>query len=108
MFAEFEKVIHALVEQGEPLTVEALRGEYRKLLDLYFGPDFAIDTANPGPGVNYNNFSSYLGAYLDPLNTIVTGDGYDLTVVPIPEPTGVLVLAGGAGVSLLRRRRKVA
>ncbi|MCC7234670.1 MAG: oligoendopeptidase F [Bryobacterales bacterium] len=43
MFAEFEKIAHAAVEGGEPLTVEALRRIYRKLLDLYFGPDFAID-----------------------------------------------------------------
>jgi oligoendopeptidase F len=43
MFAEFEKIIHALVESGEPLTVELLRGEYRKLLELYFGPKFTID-----------------------------------------------------------------
>jgi oligoendopeptidase F len=43
MFAEFEKKAHELVEAGEPLTVETLRSEYRKLLDLYFGPDFAID-----------------------------------------------------------------
>ncbi len=43
MFAEFEKIAHALVEAGEPLTVETLRREYRKLLDLYFGPDFSID-----------------------------------------------------------------
>jgi oligoendopeptidase F len=43
MFAEFERVTHALVETGEPLTVDALRGEYRKLLDAYFGPNFAID-----------------------------------------------------------------
>jgi oligoendopeptidase F len=43
MFAEFEKISHALVEAGEPLTVEALRREYRKLLNLYFGPDFTID-----------------------------------------------------------------
>jgi oligoendopeptidase F len=43
MFAEFEKLAHALVESGEPLTVETLRREYRKLLDAYFGPDFAID-----------------------------------------------------------------
>ena len=43
MFAEFEKVIHSVVEGGEPLTVDLLRREYRKLLDLYFGPDFAID-----------------------------------------------------------------
>jgi oligoendopeptidase F len=43
MFAEFEKVIHALVEGGEPLTVDTLRKEYRKLLDAYFGPEFVID-----------------------------------------------------------------
>src|SRR6185369_11172439 len=43
MFAEFEKVIHALVEAGEPLTVDTLRREYRKLLELYFGPEFALD-----------------------------------------------------------------
>jgi oligoendopeptidase F len=43
MFAEFEKITHALVESGEPLTVETLRSQYRKLLDLYFGPDFVID-----------------------------------------------------------------
>ena len=43
MFGEFEKVIHALVEAGEPLTVDTLRREYRQLLDLYFGPDFVID-----------------------------------------------------------------
>lgn len=45
MFAEFEKAAHAMAEAGEPLTVEALRGTYRKLLDDYFGPDFAIDDA---------------------------------------------------------------
>ncbi len=43
MFAEFEKITHALVESGEPLTVDRLRQEYRKLLDAYFGPDFTID-----------------------------------------------------------------
>ena len=43
MFAEFEKLSHALVEGGEPLTVDTLRREYRKLLELYFGPDFVID-----------------------------------------------------------------
>jgi oligoendopeptidase F len=43
MFAEFEKVSHGLAERNEPLTLEALKGEYRKLLDAYFGPEFAID-----------------------------------------------------------------
>ncbi len=37
MFAEFEKISHELVERGEPLTADVLRGEYRKLLELYFG-----------------------------------------------------------------------
>lgn len=42
-FAEFEKITHALAESGEPLTVECLKSEYHKLLELYFGPDFALD-----------------------------------------------------------------
>ncbi len=45
MFAEFEKIIHALVEAGEPLTVDCLKQEYGKLLAAYFGPDFVIDEA---------------------------------------------------------------
>jgi oligoendopeptidase F len=36
-------MIHALVESGEPLTVETLRKTYRTLLDLYFGPKFTLD-----------------------------------------------------------------
>ena len=43
MFAEFEKIAHALAESGEPLTTERIRREYRQLLELYFGPDFEID-----------------------------------------------------------------
>lgn len=43
MFAEFEQVMHALAEAGEPLTLESLRAEYRKLLDVYFGPGVSIE-----------------------------------------------------------------
>ena len=43
MFAEFEKNIHAIAEEGIPLTLEQLRAEYRVLLDAYFGPRFVID-----------------------------------------------------------------
>jgi oligoendopeptidase F len=43
MFAEFEGITHALVEAGEPLTVDRFQSEYRKLLELYFGPEFALD-----------------------------------------------------------------
>ncbi|QEL17353.1 oligoendopeptidase F [Limnoglobus roseus] len=43
MFAEFEKVTHELVEKNQPLTLEAIKAEYRKLLDAYFGPAFVLD-----------------------------------------------------------------
>jgi len=43
MFAEFEKITHEVAESGEPLTLEAFQGIYRKLLEKYFGPDFALD-----------------------------------------------------------------
>ncbi|MCA9246935.1 MAG: oligoendopeptidase F [Planctomycetales bacterium] len=43
MFAEFEKITHAMAEAGEPLTVESFKRVYRELLEAYFGPDFAID-----------------------------------------------------------------
>jgi oligoendopeptidase F len=45
MFAEFEKICHAIAEAGEPLTLDRIREEYGKLLELYFGPRFAIDEA---------------------------------------------------------------
>jgi oligoendopeptidase F len=43
MFAEFEGITHALAEAGEPLTVDRIKSEYHKLLELYFGPDFTLD-----------------------------------------------------------------
>ncbi len=43
MFAEFEKLTHAMAEAHEPLTLDAFTTMYRKLLDQYFGPDFTLD-----------------------------------------------------------------
>lgn len=43
MFAEFEKIIHAMEENGEALTLETFRQAYRGLLNAYFGSEFAID-----------------------------------------------------------------
>ncbi|MDR1146965.1 MAG: oligoendopeptidase F [Verrucomicrobiales bacterium] len=45
MFAEFEQIIHAMDEAGEPLTLESFRAEYRKLLEAYHGPGLVIDDA---------------------------------------------------------------
>jgi oligoendopeptidase F len=43
MFAEFEKITHEMAEAGEPLTLDAFKDVYRKLLNDYFGPEFTID-----------------------------------------------------------------
>ncbi|MGB8341413.1 MAG: oligoendopeptidase F [Chthoniobacterales bacterium] len=43
MFAEFEKIIHAIEERGDALTLDVFKSEYRKLLDAYFGPGVVLD-----------------------------------------------------------------
>ncbi|MDG1874439.1 MAG: oligoendopeptidase F [Mariniblastus sp.] len=47
MFAEFEKISHAMAEAGEPLTVDALKTTYGNLLNDYFGPEFVVDEVLP-------------------------------------------------------------
>lgn len=42
MFAEFEKVIHAQVEAGEPLTAESLNRTYAGLVKKYYGPQYTM------------------------------------------------------------------
>jgi len=44
MFAEFEKLTHAMEERGDAVTLDTLRQAYRGLLDAYFGPDFVVDS----------------------------------------------------------------
>ena len=56
MFAEYEKIIHALAEAGEPLTLDCLREEYRGLLDRYFGPDFVVDDVLSLEGLRIPHF----------------------------------------------------
>ncbi len=43
MFAEFEKQVHEIEENGGPLTLNLFCKVYRELLEAYFGPDFVID-----------------------------------------------------------------
>ena len=45
MFAEFEKIIHAIEESGDALTLDVFKAEYRELLEAYFGQDFVLDPA---------------------------------------------------------------
>ena len=43
MFAEFELIMGRMVAAGETLTADVLCREYRKLNELYFGPDMDVD-----------------------------------------------------------------
>lgn len=43
LFAEFENIIHGLAAQNKSLTMETLTGEYKKLLEIYFGDHLVID-----------------------------------------------------------------
>ena len=43
MFAEFEKIIHAIEESGDGLTLDVFKKEYRALLNSYFAQNFVID-----------------------------------------------------------------
>jgi oligoendopeptidase F len=63
MFAEYEKITHALAEAGEPLTLEVLKAEYRKLLELYFGPRFAMDDALDVEGLRIPHFYNAFYVY---------------------------------------------
>ena len=43
MFAEFELIIGRMIGEGRTLTAEVLCDEYRKLNQLYYGPDMIVD-----------------------------------------------------------------
>src|SRR5947207_2439184 len=43
MFAEFEKIIHAVEESGDALTLAVFKSEYHKLLETYFAENVALD-----------------------------------------------------------------
>ena len=43
MFAEFELNIGKMVAEGKTLTAQDLSAEYRRLNEMYFGPDMVVD-----------------------------------------------------------------
>ncbi|MDD2446772.1 MAG: oligoendopeptidase F [Tissierellia bacterium] len=43
MFAEFEQIIHEHIENGGALTADYLSERYKKLNELYYGPNVVID-----------------------------------------------------------------
>jgi oligoendopeptidase F len=56
MFAEFEKRSHELEEGGTPLTADILRGEYRALLEKYFGPEMKLEEESDLEGLRIPHF----------------------------------------------------
>ncbi len=63
MFAEFELRSHAMLEAGEALTVEAMRAEYRKLLEKYFGPEMHFETVSDLEGLRIPHFYNAFYVY---------------------------------------------
>ena len=43
MFAEFELNIGRMVKEGKSLTADVLNAEYKRLNELYYGPDMVVD-----------------------------------------------------------------
>jgi oligoendopeptidase F len=63
MFAEFERRSHEMIEADEPLTVDALRAEYRKLLVKYFGPSLVLEEASDLEGLRIPHFYNAFYVY---------------------------------------------
>ena len=63
MFAEYEMLVHQMVEQGEPITVDSLRATYRKLLETYFGPDVDLLPESDLEGMRIPHFYTAFYVY---------------------------------------------
>jgi oligoendopeptidase F len=63
MFAEYEKRTHELEEGGTPLTADILRGEYRTLLEKYFGPEMVLEETSDLEGLRIPHFYNAFYVY---------------------------------------------
>jgi len=74
MFAEYEMIIHEMVESGEPITVESLRSNYRKLLKAYFGPKVQLFKVSDLEGLRIPHFyrAFYVYKYATGLSAAMT------------------------------------
>jgi hypothetical protein len=72
------------------------------LIGVHYGVSRA--TTDPRPGDF--SASTFVPAYIDPLNMAMAGSGFQVTVVPVPEPAGLLAVTGLAlAAGAIRRRR---
>ncbi len=56
LFAEYERLIHAKAEAGEPLTGDVLCQWYADLVRAYYGPELTIDDVAPAEGLRIPHF----------------------------------------------------
>lgn len=56
LFAEFELIVGQMVAQGQTLTAELLNREYKRLNELYYGPDIQIDDLIAGEWARVPHF----------------------------------------------------
>lgn len=56
MFAEYEKLVHGMAEEGKSLTVDSLRSTYRGLLEKYFGPGVEFEPESDMEGLRIPHF----------------------------------------------------
>jgi oligoendopeptidase F len=63
MFAEFEKVIHAIEESGKALTLETFKSEYHRLLSAYYGGVVVLDPELPLECLRIPHFYSAFYVY---------------------------------------------
>ena len=56
MFAEYELICHTQQENGEPLTLDSLRKNYRSLLEQYFGPEMVFEDVSDLEGLRIPHF----------------------------------------------------
>ncbi len=73
------------------------------LIGLHAGNSTA--TGNPLANTTYDSTDVYLPYYVDEIQSLLSANGAQLTVVPEPS-SGVLLLAGVAGAGLLLQRRR--
>ncbi len=63
MFAEFELAAHEAVEQGQPLSTDAIRAMYRGLLEKYFGPEMVFEKESDMEGLRIPHFYNAFYVY---------------------------------------------
>ncbi|MCA9782620.1 MAG: oligoendopeptidase F [Calditrichaeota bacterium] len=74
MFAEFERDTHAMVEQGQPLTVESLCALYQELSRAYYGSPVTLPDENALIGLMIPHFyhAFYVYKYATGLSAAIT------------------------------------